>query len=127
MGKFKISIYLAGIFMAGAATGVFGSYQVARRAMPTRQSMASRWCGDLQSKLNLTPEQAQKILPMLDASLCQLQSSLTAQMLGNLSNCNQHIGTVLTPEQLVRFAEVDREQREFILTHFGNEAPGAAK
>jgi Spy/CpxP family protein refolding chaperone len=121
MGKLKISLYLAGIFVAGAASGVFGAFQMARRSMPTRETMASHWCGDLQSKLNLSADQVQKIRPMIDASLVQIQSNMSAAMLCNLSNCNMKIRCVLTPEQRARFIQVDREQREFVLTHFGNE------
>ena len=59
--KFKIVLYLIGIFLAGIVTGVFISFQVARHMMPTQANMTGHWSRQLQSRLDLSPEQMQKI------------------------------------------------------------------
>jgi Spy/CpxP family protein refolding chaperone len=108
MRKWKISIYLSALFLAGTVTGAFLTVKVGRHFMsPAR--MTERWRGDLQLKLKLSPEQMQQIAPLLD----EFRVVMGAHMLESMSNCNARIAAVLTPEQKVKFAEIEREQQEF--------------
>jgi len=125
--KVKISLYLAAIFVAGVVTGMFISYQIARRMMPSRDKMANHWCGELQSKLNLTPEQLQKIRPMIEGALCDFRNNLSQEMLSSLSNCNSQVALELTAEQREKLAQLQKEQEEFIRTKIGSETPGTGK
>ncbi len=61
--KIKIVLYLAGIFFAGIVTGVFISFQVVRHMMPNQTNMTEHWSRQLQSRLDLSPEQMRKIKP----------------------------------------------------------------
>jgi Spy/CpxP family protein refolding chaperone len=125
--KLKISLYLAAIFVAGIVAGMFISYQMARRMMPSREKMANHWCGELESKLNLTPEQLQKIRPIVDDALTDFKKNLSREMLLSLSNCNSRVALELTPEQKNRFEQTQKEQREFIRTRIGGETSGPAE
>jgi Spy/CpxP family protein refolding chaperone len=125
--KLKISLYLTALFAAGVVTGMFISYQIARRMMPSREKMADHWCGELQSKLNLTPEQMQKIRPVVNDALTDFKNNLSCQMLSSLSNCNARVGLELTPEQKAKFEQIQKEQQEFIRTKIGGETSGSQK
>jgi Spy/CpxP family protein refolding chaperone len=124
MRRIKIVLYLAGIFLAGIGTGVFISFQVAKHMMPNEANISARWCGDLQSKLSLTPEQMAKIKPIVEQSVGGFRATVTCDMLSTLSNCNAKIALQLTPEQKVKFEQFDREQRQLFQEKFGGpEAP----
>lgn len=121
--KIKISLYLAAIFFAGIVTGVFISFQVARHMMPTQANLTERWSRELQSKLALSPEQMQKIKPVIRNTLGGFKDILAADALSSLSNCNAQIVAELTPEQKVKLEELAKGQREFIQTRLGQTAP----
>ena len=123
--KWKISLYLAAIFFAGVVTGLFVSFQVVRHMMPRPDKMAARWCGELQSKLNLTPEQVRKIRPIIDDAMKQFGAGMTREVLLNLSNCNARIVLEITPEQKAKFETIEKEQHEFLRAKFGAEPPGS--
>lgn len=122
-GKLKIILCLAGIFLAGVVTGMFVSFQVARHMMPNQARMTAHWCKELQSRLNLSPDQMVKVTPIITKSLGNFQTTLGNDALTALSNCNAQIAVVLTPEQKTRFEQMDKEQREFIQRAFGAAKP----
>lgn len=119
--KLKLSLYLAAIFAAGVVTGMFISYQVVRHMMPSRERMASRWAGELQSKLDLTPEQMQKVRPVIDEVLANFKGNLSQEMLGSLSNCYARVALDLTSVQKEKLQQLEQEQARFIRTQFGGE------
>lgn len=128
LNKWKIGLYLSVIFLAGAVTGSFITIAVGRHMMfgPQGQKRAAaRWLGELDSKLSLTPEQAQKISPIINEAMTTFRTTFTDQMLTSLSNCNARIAGELTAEQRVKFEEVKRQQQEFIRKGFqgGTESP----
>lgn len=120
--KLKISLYLTAIFAAGVVTGIFISYQVARYMMPSRDKMASRWCGELQSRLDLSPDQMANIRPIIDGALTDFKVDLTRDMLGSLSNSYVCVAQQLTPAQKPKLAQFQKEQEQFIRKTFGGEA-----
>jgi Spy/CpxP family protein refolding chaperone len=125
--KLKLGLYLAAIFVAGVVTGMFISCQVVRHMMPSREKMANRWCGDLQSKLQLTPEQMRKIRPIVNDALSDFGNDLSREMLLSLSNCNARVILELTPDQKAKFEQIQKEQREFIRTRIGGETSSPPK
>ncbi len=125
--KLKIGLYLAAIFGAGGVTGMFISYQVVRHMMPTQERMVGHWCGELQSKLNLTPEQTQKIRPIVNDAVTDFRNDLSREILLNLSNCNARVVLELTPEQKAKFEQMWKEQERFIRMKIGGEASGSPK
>jgi hypothetical protein len=120
--KFKIVLYLTGIFLAGIVTGVFISFQVVRHMMPTQANMTGHWSRELQSKLELSPEQMQKIKPVIEQTIGGFTDLLAADALSSLSNCNAQIAVELTPEQKVKFEQLAKKQREFIQQKLGGQA-----
>jgi Spy/CpxP family protein refolding chaperone len=125
--KLKISLYIAAIFVAGIITGMFASYQIAKRMMPSREKMANHWCGELESKLTLTPEQLQKIRPIIDDALTDFKNNLTHELLASLSNCNARVAMELTPEQKEKLEQFQKEQVEFIRSRFDGDSKKSVK
>jgi hypothetical protein len=125
--KLKISLYLAAIFAAGVLSGLFVSYQVVRRMMPSQERIASHWCGDLQSKLNLTPDQLKKIRPMIDDAITDFRDNLARDMSFSLSNCNARVVLELSPEQKPKFEQIQKNQQDFIRSRILGESSGPPK
>jgi hypothetical protein len=125
--KFKISLYLAAIFAAGMVTGLFISYQVARHMMPSQERMASRWCGELESKLDLTPDQLRNARPAINKALADFRADLTRDMLAGLSNCYTRVEQELTPDQKAKLHQLREKQEQFIRSQVGGEISGSGK
>ena len=120
MSKLKIGLYLTAIFAAGFVSGVFVTVQVGRHMMPSQAKMASRWCDDLQSKMSLTPLQVEKIRPIIDDSMGKFKNGVSNDILLNLSNCNARIAVELTPEQKIRFEQIQDDMKRMIRAIFGS-------
>jgi hypothetical protein len=124
MSKWKISLYLTALFLAGVVTGAFLTHQVGKRIMlkmMRSEAMAERWRHDLEDKLGLTSEQSLKIAPIIADGMDNFRVAFHDQMQMSLSNCNARIAAELTPEQRTKFAEIEKEQQEFIRARFKNE------
>jgi Spy/CpxP family protein refolding chaperone len=123
MSKWKISLYLVALFLAGVVTGAFLTHQVGKRIMMKMmrpEAMAEHWRHDLEGKLSLTAEQSRKIAPIIADGMNTFRSGFHDQMQLTLSNCNALIAVELTPEQRTKFAEIEREQQEFIRSRLKN-------
>ena len=130
MSKWKIGFYLTALFLAGAVTGAVLTQQIGRRMfMKAMQPdmMAERWLRDLETRLDLTPEQSQKIAPIIADGIGTFRSVLLDQMESALSNCNARIAIQLTPEQRTKFVEIEKEQQEFIRSRFENSDASGSK
>jgi Spy/CpxP family protein refolding chaperone len=123
MSKLKISLYLSALFLTGVVTGGILTAHVGRRMMMKAmkpQAMAEHWRHDLEGRLNLTAEQSQKIAPVLMDGITNFGSAACDQAELELSNCNARIELELTPEQKIKFAEIEKEQQQFIRSRFNN-------
>jgi hypothetical protein len=127
VSKLKIGLYLSAIFVAGMVTGGIVTFQAGRHMMPGQADMAAHWCGDLQSKMNLTPAQVEKIRPIINDAMGEFKSRLYADMSLNLSNFNARIAGELTPEQKSKFEQIQKEQQDMIRAAFGGGTNGAPK
>jgi Spy/CpxP family protein refolding chaperone len=125
--KLKITFYLAAIFVTGVVTGMFISKLIVQHMMPSREKMVDHWCGDLRSKLDLTPEQMQKIRPIIEKDMTDFKDDLCRQMVANLASCNAQIAAELTPVQKVKLDQLQKEQEEFIRSKFGGETSASLK
>jgi Spy/CpxP family protein refolding chaperone len=126
MSKWKLSIYLCALFLAGVVTGAIVATQVGKRMMMRvmqPEAMAGHWQHDLETRLKLTPEQSQKIAPIIRDSIKDFGPAMCDQMGLALSNCNARIEQELTPEQKIKFAEIEREQQQFIRSRFNGGPP----
>jgi Spy/CpxP family protein refolding chaperone len=119
--KLKIVLYLTILFLAGMGTGVFVSFQVVRHMMPSEARMTDRWSKELQSKLNLSPEQMQKIGPIIRETIGGFRRALAGDALSALSDSGARITNELTPEQKVKFEKLEDEQRGFIQRKLGGQ------
>ena len=126
MSKWKISIYLTALFLAGVVTGAILTAQIGRRIMMRvmqPEAMAGHWQHDLETKLNLTAAQSQKIAPIIRDSMKNFGALLCDQTELALSNCNARIELELTPEQKIKFAEIEKQQQQFIHSRFNGGSP----
>jgi uncharacterized membrane protein len=110
MKTFKLFLLVALVFLAGAVAGVVGTRMVVRREMreailhPERvQIFIER---SLARQLRLDDEQRVKLRQiLLDAhgQLRDLRQQYHPQLVEIVSNANQQIIAILTPEQQARF------------------------
>ena len=124
MSKWKISIYLVALFLAGVVTGTILTAHIGRRMMMRvmqPEAMAGHWRHDLETKLNLSAAQSQKIAPIMTDGLKNFGVLLRDQAGLALSNCNVRIELELTPEQKIKFAEIEKEQQASIRSRFDRE------
>ena len=126
MNKWKIGLYLSALFLAGVVTGAILTAQIGRRMMMRvmqPEAMAGRWQHDLETRLNLTAAQSQKIAPIIGDGMKNFGAVMRDQTGLALSNCNARIALELTPEQKIKFAEIEKEQQAFIRSRFNDKAP----
>jgi Spy/CpxP family protein refolding chaperone len=124
-GKWKLGVYVLAIFLAGAGSGALIGWQVCRRtpvAPVPPAEIGARLRARFQSQLALTPEQAQKIEPMIDQAMRRVEAirkETASQVFANVSDLHKQMLTVLTPGQKVKFEELERERRDYLRQKFG--------
>jgi Spy/CpxP family protein refolding chaperone len=127
LSKWKLSAYVLAIFLAGGGSGALVAWQVYRR-MPVvpvpPTEIGAHLRARFQSQLALTPDQVQKIDPMIDQAVRRVDTihkETASHVFANVSNLDQQVLTVLTPEQKLKFEELERERRERLRLKFGPE------
>lgn len=125
LGKRKFATYVLVIFLAGAGSGALVAWQVSRR-MPvaplTPAEIGVRLRARFQTRLDLTPEQRQKVDPMIDQAMLRVEAirqETASHVFANVSQLHEQVLTVLTPEQKTRFEELERERRDHLREKFG--------
>ena len=124
-GKWKLGVYVLAIFLAGAGSGTLVGWQVCRRtpvAPVPPAEIGARLRARFQSQLALTPDQVRKIEPMIDQAMRRVEAirkDTASQVFANVSNLHEQMLTVLTPEQKVKFEELERERRNYLRQKFG--------
>ncbi len=114
----KVILYLTAIFLAGAGAGAVGGYTVARHknSRPAqRTDVASQIRARLQERLELTPEQLEKIDPFIQqrcANYKTMQRCQTEEMTRIVEKFNRQVAGILTLEQNRKFAAMERERQE---------------
>jgi Spy/CpxP family protein refolding chaperone len=123
--KRKLAIYVLGIFVAGAGSGALVAWQVSRRIPDTPlppAEIGARLRTRFQSRLSLSPEQVQKIDPMIDQAMHRLDAirrETATSIFGNVATLHEQMLTVLTPEQKAQFEELERQRRQYLQQKFG--------
>ena len=116
--KWKLVIYLAGIFAAGAISGWVVAAKATKEKMyspPKRQEVYSRLkelCGP---RLNMTPEQQREFDAIIKDNWEKMESLRHEHMqqIGELlAKRSARIKAILTPEQQQEFEAIERERRE---------------
>jgi len=125
LSKWKLGVYVLAIFLAGGGSGALIAWQACRR-MPVAPAppaeIGARLRARFQSQLALTPEQVQKIEPMIDQAMRRVEAirkETASCVFANVSNMHEQVLTVLTPEQRVRFEELERERRNYLRQKYG--------
>jgi Spy/CpxP family protein refolding chaperone len=125
LGKRKLAAYVVAIFLAGAGSGALVVWQVDQRQPGTPlppAEIGARLRARFQSRLDLTPDQAQKIAPMIDQAMRRVEAirqETASRVFANVSDLHAQVLTVLTPEQKSRFEELERERRDYLRQKFG--------
>jgi Spy/CpxP family protein refolding chaperone len=122
--KWKLVFALLLVFIAGATTGGLLTTLHTRHHFlgpPHSGEVGDRMREHLRRALNLTPEQAAKIAPIIDATSAKLESIRveTAQRVRNaMDESERQISPQLTPEQQEKLEKLKLEHHK-ILTHHG--------
>jgi len=125
LSKLKLGAYVLALFLAGAGSAAFLTYEMCRNMMfdqPTPEKIGANIRARLQSQLHLTPEQAQKIDPLIDKAMTEVRSNrrdFVLRLITNKSNLNAQILHELTPEQTAKFEQMESERLEILRKKFG--------
>ena len=125
LSKRKLAAYVLGIFLAGAGSGALIGWQVCRHtpvAPLSPTEIGARLRTRFQSQLALTPDQVQKIDPMIGQAMRRVQAirqETANSVFANVSNLHEQMLTVLTPEQRPKFEELERARRDYLRQKFG--------
>jgi Spy/CpxP family protein refolding chaperone len=127
LSKRKLAMYVLAIFLAGAGSGGLVGWQLGRRVPVTPLSpgeIGNRLRARFQSRLDLTPDQVQKIDPMIEQAMRRVETirrETARSVFANVSNLHQQMLTVLTPEQKTKFEELEHQRRQYLRQKFGPE------
>ena len=127
--KQKIGLYLSLIFLAGGVAGGSIMWTAStkksppppRREFPDSERMCDFMRKRLEERVGLTPEQVEKIDPLLEQSARDIKAihDKTLQDVEDvIRRTHSEIAATLTPEQKAKLDEVERERREFWRKHF---------
>ena len=117
ISKWKVALYLAGIFATGSVSGWVVATTTARPAAfqpPQQQENAVSWRDKLHSKLNLDPEQKKQVDVILERSSAEVQSlhnDSTKLIRQAMAGRNAQITALLTPEQQRQFEQMEKDRR----------------
>ncbi len=112
------------VFVAGIACGFFGTSHLILQHFH-RGKLNSHLRSHLEHQLQLTPEQRQKIGPIIDSAALQLEAERThtaRRVRDVFVATHNEIEPFLTPEQKTRLREME-ERHQRLLQRSGFEAP----
>jgi Spy/CpxP family protein refolding chaperone len=122
--KWKTIGYAAAIFVTGGISGgALGVYEARTNlfATPQMQDVAGHLRTRLQTKLGLSPDQMQQINPIIESATSQIRSIRmeTWQRVNKVfDDSYSQISAILTPDQRVKFDEMQKERRAWMQTHW---------
>ena len=118
LGKWTLSIYLAGIFAAGAVSGWVLSAKTTKQQMytpPKWREVSKPLQETCYARLQLTPEQKQQFDAIIEDHTKVLEATgkdHMRQIRAAVSNRSARIMAILTSEQQKQFEAIERERRE---------------
>ena len=118
--KWKTIGYAAAIFVAGGISGgALGVYETrSQLSVPVRQQeMVQHLRNRLKARLGLSPDQMEKITPIIEGAAAQIRSIRleTFQRVNKVfDDSYAQISAVLTPEQRTKLDKMQRERREMM-------------
>lgn len=114
----RVIIVLLGIFAAGGVTGGFVTLRVCKNKLlnrPVPEEWAPKHLKRLADRLELTPDQQEKIRPIIRRNIEQLNRVRNRSLDETktvVEGMQQEITDKLTPEQRVKFDQMNQELRE---------------
>lgn len=118
LSRWKVTLYLAGIFLAGGVSGWVVATKNAKHSAftpPGRDEITASLRTCMHSRLNLTSEQKKKVDSIIERSSSELQS-IHRKNIGlirqSLSNRNVQLSAVLSPAQQEIFAQIEKERKQ---------------
>lgn len=136
MTKTKITLYLALIFIAGAIAG--GALLLAAprafglshppRSHGSHEDFANFIWNKLKSRLELNPDQIQKVEPIFRAGFAEvraIQERSIREVEAAIRKNHEEIEPHLTEKQRLELQEMDQERQDFFIKRGGQ--PGASK
>jgi Spy/CpxP family protein refolding chaperone len=128
----KLVLLLVGIFAAGAVAGSFVTMRVGRNLIQRKMGVGPEQWGPqrlkmMTERLELTPEQQEKLSPIIQhdmQELARIRRNSFAETRRIVEQMNREIAAVLTPEQKVKFDEMNRELRERMQRFMRERRPG---
>lgn len=122
--KWKLAFAFLLVFIAGVTTGgLLSTHHIKRRFLgpPHSGDVSGRMREHLKRALDLTPEQAEKIAPIVDATSARLEAIRveTAERVRRvMEESKREIAPQLTPEQQKKLQEL-KQRHIKILKHHG--------
>ena len=121
--KGKVILYLAAIFVVGAAAGTVAGFGAGKQKvekkvfgpLPSSEEMSRLHREKLQSRLDLTPDQMEKLMPLseqLSAEMDTLNRRHGEAVKKAFVRFNAQLVELLTPEQKEKFEAMERDRRE---------------
>jgi hypothetical protein len=118
LNKWKLALYLAGIFLAGGVSGWVVATKMAKEKAfkaPEPKEIALSFRDRMNARLNLTPEQGREIDAILDRSSAEIQA-LHGENIKRIklaiNTRNAQINALLNPGQQALFEEIEKERRD---------------
>ena len=114
----KVILALVALFITGGVTGTAVTLKVVKQIVANRtdpERMPGRMLHEYEKRLGLTPEQVEKIRPMLQRAgreMAQLRMEMAGRSFQVIRRSNEEIVAELTPEQQKLFEELKGELRE---------------
>jgi Spy/CpxP family protein refolding chaperone len=120
MTRTKIALYIALIFLAGGITGA-GIRSMWKQPQPPRPPMpgpdfAKQIFNRINERLQLTPEQIEKIEPVFRKGIDEvraIQDRSVKEVEAAVKRNHEELASLLTPEQVQKLQEWDREREKW--------------
>lgn len=114
----KLILLLTAIFLAGGVTGALVTLRVGRK-MISHRPMPDQWAPlhmrKLADRLKLQPEQVEQLRPIVRRNLEELgrlRNNCLAETRVVFERMEREVADKLTPEQRIKFEELNRQMRE---------------
>ncbi len=113
----KVILALLGLFLLGAATGTAVTLKVVKRYIEARtnpERMSQAMLQEYHRRLRLTPEQVDRIRPILQRTgreMWELRTEMAGRTFQVIRLSHDEIAAELQPEQREEFARVNQEMR----------------
>ena len=131
LNKGKAILYLAAIFLAGAVGGTVVGYTSGKRKgfppPPRPSEMTRHIIARFQSQLDLTPEQVERIRPLVEqttANMDGIHRESWRQVSEAFKKLNQQIAEHLTDGQRKKLEAMESERREKVRKQCGPRGAG---